>query len=120
MQLSVLLALLPAILAAPAVEKRAEPAPLLTPRGVDVVADKYIVKFKDGIARIAVDESMNILESKADFVYETAFRGFAGHLTKAELQTLRNHPDVSVFPETKTKTKNAISSHTDGERTLPR
>lgn len=97
MQLSVLLALLPAILAAPAVEKRAEPAPLLTPRGVDVVADKYIVKFKDGIARIAVDESMNILESKADFVYETAFRGFAGHLTKAELQTLRNHPDVDYI-----------------------
>ncbi|KAK2591833.1 Cuticle-degrading protease [Conoideocrella luteorostrata] len=108
MQLSVLLALLPAVLAAPAVEKRAEPAPLLTPRGVDVVSDKYIVKFKDGIARIAVDESMNILEAKADFVYETAFKGFAGRLTPAELKSLRSHPDVDYVEKDAMMHINAI------------
>ncbi|KAG5964517.1 Cuticle-degrading protease [Claviceps arundinis] len=94
MQLSILLALLPVILAAPAVETRDQPAPLLTPHGLDVVADKYIVKFKDGIASLAVDETLSILQAKADFVYKHAFNGFAGHLTKDELKTLRGRPDV--------------------------
>ncbi|KAG6296147.1 Cuticle-degrading protease [Claviceps purpurea] len=94
MQLSILLALLPAILAAPAVETRGQPAPLLAPQGLDIVADKYIVKFKDGISSLAVDETLSVLQAKADFVYKHAFNGFAGHLTKDELKTLRDRPDV--------------------------
>ncbi|KAG6140295.1 Cuticle-degrading protease [Claviceps purpurea] len=94
MQLSILLALLPAILAAPALETRGQPAPLLAPQGLDIVADKYIVKFKDGIASLAVDETLGTLQAKADFVYKHAFNGFAGNLTKDELKTLRDHTDV--------------------------
>ncbi|KAG5974535.1 Cuticle-degrading protease [Claviceps digitariae] len=102
MQLCVLLALIPAILAAPTIETRDEPAPLLTPRGVDVVADRYIVKFKDGMTSLGVDETMKILQSgvlqsKADFVYKDAFQGFAGRLNKAELEALRDHPDVEYI-----------------------
>ena len=102
MKLSVLFALIPAILAAPAIETRDGPAPLLTPRDVDVVADRYIVKFKDSMTKTGVDETMNklhskVLKTKAQFVYKNAFHGFAGRLSKDELKTLRDRTDVSVF-----------------------
>jgi hypothetical protein len=96
MHLSALLTLLPAVLAAPAaIGERAGPAPLFTPQAETIIAGKYIVKFKDGIARIATDNAVTALTSKADFIYEHTFSGFAGSLTKEELKTLRNHPDVS-------------------------
>nr|ABZ81841.1 alkaline serine protease [Pochonia chlamydosporia var. catenulata] len=108
MQLSVLLTLLPAVLAAPAiVEQRAEPAPLFTPKS-SVIAGKYIVKFKDGVARFAADEATSALSSKADHVYSHLFNGFAGSLTKEELKTLRNHPDVDFIEKDAVMTANAI------------
>nr|ACV71862.1 subtilisin-like protease Pr1A [Metarhizium lepidiotae] len=98
MHLSALLTLLPAVLAAPAtIGGRAEPAPLFTPQAESIIADKYIVKFKDDIARIATDDAVSALTSKADFVYEHAFKGFAGSLTKEELKTLRAHPGVDFI-----------------------
>lgn len=97
MQLSVLISLLPAVLAAPAeVARRAEPAPLLEPRGVKIIADKYIIKYKPGVARVATDASINAIEAKADYVYNT-FNGFAGQLTTEEVETLRNRDDVSAL-----------------------
>ncbi|OAQ70604.1 Subtilisin-like serine protease PR1A [Pochonia chlamydosporia 170] len=108
MQLSVLLTLLPAVLAAPAmVEQRAEPAPLFTPKS-SIIEGKYIVKFKDGVARIAADEATSALSAKADHVYSHLFNGFAGSLTKEELQTLRNHPDVDFIEKDAVMTANAI------------
>lgn len=98
MHLSALLTLLPAVLAAPAtIDQRAEPAPLFAPKAQDIIPGKYIVKFKDGIARIATDNAISALSSKADHVYEHAFNGFAGSLSKEELKTLRNHPDVDFI-----------------------
>nr|ACV71845.1 subtilisin-like protease Pr1A [Metarhizium acridum] len=98
MHLSALLTLLPAVLAAPAtIGRRAEPAPLFTPQAESIIADKYIVKFKDDIARIATDDTVSALTSKADFVYEHAFHGFAGSLTKEELKMLREHPGVDFI-----------------------
>ncbi|KAG6019178.1 Cuticle-degrading protease [Claviceps citrina] len=97
MRSSVLSALLSGVLAAPAVETRDEPAPLLTPRGVNVLADRYIVKLKDGTGSLAVDKTLSVVEAKADFVYKEAFNGFAGHLTQAEVKTLRSRPDVEYI-----------------------
>ena len=95
MQLLALLALVPAVLAGPAAfTKRAEPAPLLTPQAKNIIADKYIVKFKNDPASISSDRTINDFTSKADFVYGATFHGFAGSLTKNELKLLRDHPNV--------------------------
>lgn len=64
MKLSLLFAILPAVLAAPAV-KRDEPAPLLTPRGASqLINGKYIVKFKDGMSIASVDKTVSALSSR--------------------------------------------------------
>ncbi|TWU76889.1 subtilisin-like serine protease [Metarhizium rileyi] len=98
MQLSALLTLLPAVLAVPAtVGRRDEPAPLLTPAAESIVAGKYIVKLKDGVARISSDAVVSEFGSKADHVYEHTFKGFAGSLTEEELKALRDHPDVDFI-----------------------
>ncbi|UNI14533.1 Cuticle-degrading protease [Purpureocillium takamizusanense] len=99
MKLSLLLTILPAVLAAPAV-KRDEPAPLLTPRGNNqLINGKYIVKFKDGMTTASVDEAVSALSQKADHVYSHAFRGFAGHLNAKDLRTLRNDPNVDYIEQ---------------------
>lgn len=95
MRLSTLLTILPAVLAAPA--KRSEPAPLIVPRGetAQLIADKYIVKFKEHGGLSILDDALGLLTSDADHVFRGAFTGFAGHLDKDTLETLRDHPDVS-------------------------
>ncbi|KAL6872054.1 serine protease [Trichoderma novae-zelandiae] len=100
MRLSVLLSVLPLVLAAPATEKRAEPAPLLVPTSKHgLVADKYIVKFKDGSSLQAVDEAVSSLVSSADHVYQHVFRGFAATLDRETLEALRNHPEVDYIEQ---------------------
>ncbi|PHH90133.1 hypothetical protein CDD83_4415 [Cordyceps sp. RAO-2017] len=98
MKLSVLIALLPFVLASPTA-KRSEPAPLLTPPGSKLIPDKYIVKFKDGFTTAAVDQTISALSGKADQVYTHAFRGFAGHLSAEDLKTLREHPQVDYIEQ---------------------
>ncbi|KAF4505210.1 hypothetical protein G6O67_007182 [Ophiocordyceps sinensis] len=107
MKLYVILAILPAVLAAPAAS-RDEPAPLLIPRGSkQLIADKYIVKFKDSISIAAVDETVNALSKKADHVYTNTFRGFAGQLSAKDVQTLRERPDVDYVEQDAIFTINA-------------
>lgn len=113
MKLSALVAVLPAVLAAPAT-KRAEPAPILTPRDVNQLIDgKYIVKFKDTVSIAAVDETVSALSQKADYVYGDALRGFAGSLNSDDLDSLRDHPDVSRLaqprPMERALTANALA-----------
>ncbi|KAJ6446254.1 proteinase T-like protein [Purpureocillium lavendulum] len=99
MKLSVLLAVLPAVLAAPAM-KREEPAPLLTPRGANqLINGKYIVKFKDTMSIASVDETVSALSQKADHVFNHAFRGFSGKLSAKDLKSLRDHPDVEYIEQ---------------------
>ncbi|RDA85360.1 putative subtilisin-like protease [Ophiocordyceps camponoti-leonardi (nom. inval.)] len=94
MKPSLLLALLPAIAAAPAT-KRSEPAPLLKPLGArKLIANKYIVKLKDGMAFASADEAVVALSKDADHVYNHAFHGFAAHLSDEDLDKLRDHPEV--------------------------
>ena len=100
MRLSILLGLLPMVLAAPA--KRSEPAPLLTPRSEaeSLIADKYIVKFKDASALSALENALSILpEDDVEHVFKNTFRGFSGHLDEETLNVLRDHPDVDFIEQ---------------------
>ncbi|KAH6604384.1 subtilisin-like protease pr1a [Trichoderma cornu-damae] len=113
MRLSVLLSLLPVVLAAPATEKRAEPAPLFTPASKHgLVADQYIVKFKEGSSLQAVDEALTSLASNYHHVYEHVFRGFSGRFDKETLEALRSHPDVEYIEQDAIVQLNAFVSQT--------
>lgn len=97
MRLSLLLSILPMVLAAPAT-KRSEPAPLLVPRGNhQLIADKYIVKFKQGSALSVLEDALSSFGGKPDHMYDSVFKGFALHLNERMLKTLRDHPDVRHF-----------------------
>lgn len=95
MRLSVLLAVLPFALGAPAVEQRSEPAPLLEARG-ELVANKYIVKLKEGSALSNLENTMSKLTGGPDAVFKNVFKGFAATLDAKMLDLLRSHPDVST------------------------
>ena len=94
MHISTLLALLPLAMAAPA--KRSSPAPVLTPRGAQVIDGKYIVRMKPGVKAGVVTSALSGLAAKADHTYSQAFHGFAASLTGDELTTLKNSPDVRL------------------------
>ncbi|KID84195.1 subtilisin-like protease PR1I [Metarhizium guizhouense ARSEF 977] len=89
-----LLNLLPLAIAAPA--KRAEPAPLLVPRG-DTIPDKYIVKYKETFDISAADSIIKAHHAQAEKTYSHVFNGFAGALNATAIETLRNHPDVDFI-----------------------
>lgn len=96
MHSTILLATLPLALSAPS--QRAQPAPLLQPRGAQIVDGKYIVKLKHDAFDGALTTAMNTLSSDADYVYNTGkFRGFASGLTAEELETLRSDANVCAI-----------------------
>lgn len=96
MRLSVLLAILPFALGAPAAE-RSDLAPIIRAKG-KVVADKYIVKLKEGSHLAALDDTISKIAGGAHARYEHLFKGFAGTIDAKTLETLRAHPDVSHCP----------------------
>lgn len=94
MRSSILFSLLPLAFAAPA--RRAEPAPLLRPRGVELIEGKFLVKMKDEVSVATMDEAMSVFEGEADHVWNVpGFKGFASALDDAAIATLQAHPDVS-------------------------
>lgn len=95
MRLTVLLALLPMVLGAPAT-KRSEPAPLLTPRAdADaLIADNYIVKFKESSELSILNNALSSLDVAPDHVFKAIFQGFSAKLDEETLNALRDHPDV--------------------------
>lgn len=97
MRLSLLLSILPLVAAGPAVMKRDEPAPMLVPRGEDdLIADSYIVKFKEGSPMAKADGLFGVLNSETKkAMFKGAFRGFAGKVNRLNLEAIREHPDVS-------------------------
>ncbi|KAK3326693.1 peptidase S8/S53 domain-containing protein [Apodospora peruviana] len=101
MLVSTLLALLPLALAAPAPVPDAGPidkrAPIIQPRGVEIVPGKYIVKFKSGASEEAVTTAVGKLKKKADHVYKGAFKGFAGAIDGATLESIQSNPDVDYI-----------------------
>jgi hypothetical protein len=77
---SVLLALLPVAFA----------APLLKPRDANLIANKFIVKFKGEFHTTAIDEIKATLANTPDFNYSFGgFNGFAGTLSDEELSQLQ-------------------------------
>ncbi|RYP70049.1 hypothetical protein DL771_005740 [Monosporascus sp. 5C6A] len=98
MRTAAFLSLLPLAFAAPA--KRAEPAPLLKPRGVDLIEGKFIVKMKDQITASVLDETVSAFQKDAEHVWNVpGFKGFAGALDDAALEQLQNHPDVEFIEQ---------------------
>ncbi|KAM3441904.1 hypothetical protein MY4824_001318 [Beauveria thailandica] len=101
MRLSFLVSLLPLVAASPAGE-RAEPALVLPARGEnkDMIADKYIVKFKDGSSLALLEEAFGLLDEKPATVYsEGVFIGFAGKMSGLALEAIRHHPDVEYIEQ---------------------
>ncbi|KAM0664717.1 hypothetical protein ACQRIU_006575 [Beauveria bassiana] len=101
MRLSFLLSLLPLVAASPA-GKRAEPAPILSARSEtkDIIADKYIVKFKEGSSLAGLEEAFESVGEKPDTVYsEGVFIGFAGKMSSLTLEAVRQHPDVEYIEQ---------------------
>ncbi|EJP61779.1 Proteinase K [Beauveria bassiana] len=103
MRLSRLLSLVPLADAVPRA-KRSEPAPLLIPRSVstgDLVANQYIVKFKESSTLAAVEETIKSLSlpNGAGEVFREVFTGFAGHFDAATLDLIRSHPEVQYVEQ---------------------
>ncbi|OAA37546.1 oryzin precursor [Beauveria brongniartii RCEF 3172] len=103
MRLSRLLSLLPLAAAVPRA-KRSEPAPLLIPRSVsaeDLVANQYVVKFKESSTLAAVEEAISSLSLPhgAGEVFREVFTGFAGHFDAATLHLIRGHPEVQYVEQ---------------------
>lgn len=115
MHLSTVLAFLPLALGAPAVggpiDKR---APLIQARGLNanVVPGKYIVKLKSGASEETISKLVGKVKSKSDFVYKGAFKGFAGKISDAELDSIRANPDVEYVEEEQIFTINTYVSQT--------
>lgn len=108
MRTAFLTALLPLALAVPAA-RRGELAPLIKARDAEaLIADKYIVKFREGAEVAALDDAVSALSAGAEHVYNAAFKGFAGTLDAAQLESLRAHPDVEFIEQDAVVTINTI------------
>ncbi|KAB5585503.1 peptidase S8/S53 domain-containing protein [Coniochaeta sp. 2T2.1] len=98
-----LLALLPLALGAPAPAPAPEPvaAPILTPRGAQVIPGKYIVKVKDGLGSDIVDTVVNLLGStKPSHIFKgNGFKGFASKLDDRLLGIISKFPDVEYIEQ---------------------
>jgi len=89
-----LLSLLPLVLAAPA--KRATLAPVLRPRGADLIPDQYIVVLKDGVSASSTESAISSVAHDVKHVYNAgSFSGFASRMDAKTLEAMREHPDVS-------------------------
>lgn len=97
--------------------KRAEPAPLVTSENIDesdIIADQYIVKFKDDASiAAAIDGAVSILSVTPDHVYAEAINGFAATLDKDTLEALREHPDVDYIEKNVVVRSNAYVTQED-------
>ncbi|OAQ65928.1 proteinase T-like protein [Pochonia chlamydosporia 170] len=86
--------------------KRAEPAPLLSPRG-ELIANKYIVKYKETFSISSADNVLKAHNAEAERTYSNIFKGFAGRLNATAVEQLRHHPDVDYIEKDATIRINA-------------
>lgn len=99
MRSSTLLALLPLAMAAPSTTKRSSLAPLITPRGAELVEGKYIVRMNKDSISTAVSSAISSIAASADYTYVKSFSGFAASLSEKELEALRNDPNVAEIEQ---------------------
>lgn len=93
MHAATILSLLPLVIAAPS--RRAQPAPLIQPRGATLIDGKYIVKLKGEAQTGSLESVMNAVKADADHVYKIgSFKGFASGLSSEELESLQNDDNV--------------------------
>jgi hypothetical protein len=86
-----LLAVLPAALAVPTYK-----APIIQPRGMQILPDSYVVKMRDGVSRDEIDAVVKeVGEDKVQHVYEGAIKGFASKIDANQLHAIQSNPDVS-------------------------
>ncbi|KAI2619503.1 subtilisin-like protein [Hypomontagnella submonticulosa] len=112
MRTAAFLAFLPLAFAAPA--KRAEPAPLIKPRGSQLVEGKYIVKLYENSAISALEDTMSAFNGDADHVYNVeGFKGFASALSAEDLDKLQNHPDVEFIEQDAIMSINAFTTQSN-------
>lgn len=97
-----LLALLPAVLGAPTAGPAPAPeaAPVIVPRGVNLIPNKYIVKLKEGATSELVDAIVGKLGAiTPHYVYKAnGFKGFASKLDDKLLEIISRVPEVSLAP----------------------
>ncbi|KAI0477246.1 subtilisin-like protein [Xylariaceae sp. FL0804] len=111
MRSAAVLSLLPLALAAPA--KRAEPAPLLVPRGQNLIADQYIVKLYDDAEMSDLDSTLKPYNADAKHSWGTkGFKGFATTLDAEALAELQNHAQVEFIEQDATVHINAYVTQT--------
>jgi hypothetical protein len=99
MKTATFLSLLTLAAAAPAIKKRAEPAPIIVPRvGSEIralVPHSYIVKLKEGVNEAALDAAISQLSEEATHVYKAGtFKGFASKMDATTLETIQNIEEV--------------------------
>ncbi|KID95479.1 subtilisin-like protease PR1K, partial [Metarhizium majus ARSEF 297] len=107
---STLLAILPLAMAAPA--KRSFPAPVLVPRGAELIEGKYIIKMKAKAEVSAVSSAISSIAAEADYTYD-ALNGFVATLTPEELQTLTDDPNVDFIEQDAIMTMYATQQNAD-------
>ncbi|KAK5659830.1 hypothetical protein OQA88_13293 [Cercophora sp. LCS_1] len=115
MKSATILALLPLALAAPAPGPIDRRAPIIQPRGADIIPGKYIVKLKDGASDAALSNAIGkIKKGKPQYVYKGAgkFKGFAGAIQDADLSEIQALPDVEYIEQESVYTVNAYVSQT--------
>lgn len=90
MKLSVLLALLPLALAAP--------APLILPRAGSPIPGKYIVKMKNENLQQIMTAAMKLLQKDPEHTYGFGgFGGFSAAMSDDIVKLIRNLPGVSLL-----------------------
>lgn len=95
MHAATLFFVLPLALAKPGHVARAEPAPLLQPQDAPLVAGQYIVKMKNDVPEVALEDTMSLLSDSPDHIYRAkGFNGFAAKLDAPTLNSLQNNPHV--------------------------
>lgn len=90
MKLSVLLAILPVVLALP--------APVIIPRAGAPIPGKFIVKMKNQNLENLINTALKLLKKDPAHVYKFGgFGGFAAEMSDDIVELLRNLPGVSIF-----------------------
>ncbi|PKS05395.1 hypothetical protein jhhlp_008771 [Lomentospora prolificans] len=113
MHASLILLALPLAFARPSHLRREEPAPVLRPRGAEVIPNKYIVKLKEGGGDFSIQSSLNILPVEPEHVYDSkGFKGFAAELDDNTVAALQEDPNVEYIEQDAVVTINSYVTQT--------